>query len=129
VAKRLNKPTKGYRSKFENSIAEDLEKKKVDFSYETVKLEYVIEKNYIPDFILPNGIFVEAKGYWPPSDRTKLLAVLEKNPEADVRMVFQANNKIHKASEMRYGDWCDKRNIKWSVGEIPQEWIDESPEE
>jgi len=97
---------------------------------------------YTPDFILSKGqtsstrsessssgnvhqqLIIEAKGRFTSSDRTKMKAVKEEHPELDIRFVFMGNNKIHKNSDMRYGDWCDKYNFPWTIKEIPSEWIE-----
>ena len=115
--------TNGKRSSFEATLVSDLEFRGLDFEYEPKDnhLTYMLE--YIPDFRLPNGILVEAKGYFDPTDRTKMLRVKQANPEADIRFVFMANNKINPRSATRYSDWCDKHGFKWHVGRsIPEEW-------
>lgn len=95
--------------------------------YETEKLKYTIEHTYTPDFPirLKNGhtFYIEAKGYWDASDRAKLRHVKAQNPEADIRMVFQADNKLHKASPVRYSDFCTKHNIPFAIKVIPKEWF------
>ena len=45
-----------YRSGLEGKVADLLSGLKVPYEYETTKLAYVLECNYIPDFLLPNGI-------------------------------------------------------------------------
>ena len=118
-----SKPIK-FRSKFEHSVASALKKAGVTFCYETLKLGYTRECVYTPDFILPNGIIIECKGYWVPSDRTKHLRVREANPDLDIRFCFQnAHNRLSKRSHTTYAEWCDKHNFKWSHKHIPYEWI------
>lgn len=113
-----------FRSGFEEKVARQLSSLGVAFSYETQKLPYVLEKQYTPDFILPNGIFIEAKGYWEPSDRTKHLAVRVSNPEADIRFCFQNSNlTLNKKSKTTYADWCDKNNFLWCHKTIPMNWL------
>ena len=48
-----------YKSGLEESIAWELLRQKVKFKYEPRKIKYFIEYNYIPDFLLPNGIMIE----------------------------------------------------------------------
>ena len=95
--------------------------------YETEKLPYTVEYVYVPDFIISfkdgRKIYLEAKGYFDTIDRRKLVAVRKQNPDIDIRLVFQANNKIHKASPTRYSDWCEKHNFKYCIKEIPVEWL------
>lgn len=117
-----------YRSGFEKEVCGELDDKGIDFEYETENLYYeVVEhRKYIPDVILPNGIYIEIKGYLKPKDRKKMKLVIEQHPEKDIRFVFQRpNNKIFKGSKTTYADWCNKNNIKWAELRIPKEWIAE----
>ena len=66
---------KKFRSGFEKSIALALTEGGVDYEFETVNIPYTLDHIYIPDFILPNGILVECKGYFKSDDRKKHLAV------------------------------------------------------
>ncbi len=116
------------RSSFEDSIKEDLDKQKATYEYETEKLEYTCM--YLPDCIIYSKggkkIYVEAKGYFDPDSIKKMIAVFREHPEKDIRMVFQnGSNKIRKGSKTTYGDWCEKRGIKWAQKRIPTEWLDE----
>lgn len=71
-------------------------------------------------------MYIEVKGYFDPAARQKMLYVMESNPDADVRMVFQVDNKLHKLRETRYSDWCKKHNIKYHIGlRLPDEWLEE----
>jgi hypothetical protein len=120
------KKTKGFKSKFESLFAQNLKKSKIPFEYETIKVKYVKEHTYCLDFSLSNGkILIETKGYFTAADRQKMLDVKKAHPELDIRLVFMANQKIHKLSDTRYGDWCDKHGFKWTVskeGKLPDEW-------
>ena len=97
----------------------------IDYEYETEKIPYTIEHIYTPDFLLPNGIYLECKGYWEADDRRKIKAVKLQHPEIDLRMVFQAPyNKISKKSKTTYARWCEKHEIPWaSFGSIPGQWF------
>ena len=119
-----DKPIK-FRSWLEQQVAKLLEGLGISYQYESEKLGYTIEHHYTPDFVLPNYIYLETKGYWSPSDRRKILNVLKANPEIDLRMVFQSPyNKINKKSKTTYAMWCDKHNIPWtSYHNIPLEWL------
>ena len=109
---------------FEAKLATQLNPLGCGFSYETLVIEYMKKGTYTPDFILPNGIIIEAKGLWVPEDRKKHLLVREQHPKLEIRLVFQnANNKIRKGSKTTYGMWCDKKNIKWSNKVIPSSWL------
>ena len=116
--------TSKFRSNFEKVIDAQLKRAGISYGYETEKLGYVLEKTYTPDFILHNGIYIEAKGYWEPADRTKHLAVRKANPFVDIRFVFQNPwNKLSKRSKTTYGDWCDKHNFQWAHQRIPEKWL------
>ena len=115
----------GFRSGLEEKVADLMFDLGIDYDYELTKLAYVIHHDYIPDFILPNGIYLECKGLWEPEDRRKIKAVIQQHPEIDLRMVFQAPyNKISKRSKTTYAKWCDKNNIQWChYASIPAEWF------
>lgn len=120
-----------YRSKFEAQIAQDLEARGVPFHYEPFKVPYnkpVRQSTYTPDYVLPNGIIVEAKGYFESADRTKHILVKAQNPHLDIRFVFQnSNNKLTKGSKTTYGDWATKNGFKYTDKHIPEEWVNEQP--
>lgn len=97
--------------------------------YEGEKVKYTVpakNRNYIPDFRLPNGIYVEAKGKFDREAREKMALVVEQNPDKDIRLLFMRNNKIAKGSKTTYTDWCRARGIASAVsvhGHIPEEWL------
>ena len=115
--KRKEAEKRGYRSSLELEVAKDLEKYNINpkLIYECLVLNYIIpesKKKYTPDYVLPNGIIVEVKGYWSLEDRKKFLYVRESNPDKDIRMVFQnSKNKLRKSSKTTYSDFCIKNNI------------------
>ena len=114
-----------FRSGLEERVADLLVELGVSYEYETTKLAYVIQHIYTPDFILPNGVILECKGYWDAEDRRKMKAVKEQNPDLDIRMVFQSPfNKINKKSKTTYAKWCERHDIPWtSFHNIPIEWL------
>ena len=120
----LSNLTSKYRSRFEELVAKALKKAKVTFSYESLSLPYVVERKYIPDFVLSNGVIIEVKGYWTSADRTKHLKVREAHPDLDIRFCFMnAHNKLNKRSKTTYAQWCEKRGFKWCQRNIPKDWI------
>ena len=122
--KKRSSPTSKYRSGFEQTLANQLQRSGVAFEYETIKLEYQKIATYTPDFILPNGIIIEAKGLWTVEDRTKHLLVREQHPHLDIRLVFMnAFNKIRKGSNTTYARWCEKKNIIYANKQIPKSWL------
>ena len=99
-----------FRSGLEKQVAELLKELSVKFEYESTKVPYELQCNYTPDFLLPNGIYLETKGQFTSEDRRKMLAVKKQHPELDIRMVFQAPfNKISKRSKTTYAQWCEKK--------------------
>ena len=119
-----DKPIK-FRSGLEQQVAKLLEGLGISYQYESEKLGYTIEHHYTPDFVLANYTYLEAKGYWSPEDRRKILNVKKSNPEIDLRMVFQSPyNTISKKSKTTYAQWCERHDIPWSsYQEIPIEWL------
>ena len=119
------KKTSKFRSGLEEQVAKLLEGLGVTYEYESEKVPYTIQHNYTPDFVLPNYVYLETKGYWDPKDRRKILAVKKDNPYLDLRMVFQSPyNKINKNSKTTYAKWCEKHDIPWtSYHNIPLEWL------
>lgn len=125
--------SKGYKSGLEDKINEQLRIQKIDGEYEKHEVSYVIPAShhtYKPDFKLPNGIFIESKGWFLPEDRKKHLLIKEQHPEMDLRFILQSpNGKIYKGSKTTYAEWCDKYGFKWASKQIPQIWIDEIPKQ
>ena len=119
------KKTSKFRSQLEERIADLLQELGVSYEYESTRVPYTIQHFYNPDFILPNYVHLEAKGYWTSQDRRKILAVKKENPDLDLRMVFQAPyNKISKKSKTTYAQWCEKHNIPWcAFHTIPIDWL------
>ena len=121
----MKKKTSKYRSGLEEQVANLLDGLGVTYEYESTRVPYTIQHHYSPDFILPNHVLLETKGYWDAADRRKIKAVKKDNPDLDLRMVFQAPfNKISKKSKTTYAMWCDKHDIPWtSFHNIPIEWL------
>lgn len=128
-----------YRSGLELRIAKDLTARKIPFTYESSTISFnskkrgascgdcnstniLVARTYTPDFFLDNGVIIESKGRFRPSDRTIIKDVIKSNPELDIRMVFEYNNWLTKKKKQRYSDWCDKQGIKYALKEVPEEW-------
>lgn len=124
-----------FRSKFEARVAKHLKEKKVKFGYEDQALTYIIPESkhrYTPDFTLPNGVVVEAKGRFTPADRKKMSLVKEQNPDRDIRLIFMVDNTLSKTSKTTYTDWATKRGFVSCVsrsGEVPKEWYSPNKKE
>lgn len=116
-----------FRSGLEKKIYEEVKSAGYQIEYEPTEpiIRYVVPARYIPDFRLPNNVFVEAKGWLRPQDRAKMLRVKKENPDLDIRFVLQrANSRISKSSNsLMYWQWCEKHGFPWSEGYIPEEWF------
>ena len=67
------------RSKLEEQVADLLEELDVEYQYESEKISYMIEAQYIPDFKV-GDVYVEAKGYFPADQRRNMKAVKKSTP-------------------------------------------------
>ena len=118
-----------FASGFEVKFYKNLKVRKIKVEYEPDKLQYVLKpKVYTPDFKIKkrdgSEMYIETKGYWRVDDRLKMLAVIQQNPDKDIRMVFSdASKKIYKNSKTTYAQYCNTHNIKWAEGIIPKEWL------
>lgn len=125
------KPEPRLRSGFEKKVKASLDGYKAKYKYESEVLIYTMpasKHRYTPDFILGNGVVVEAKGKFDAAARKKMALVIEQNPDRDIRMLFMRDNPITKTSKTKYSDWCEKRGVKYHVspnGEVPEEWVRE----
>ena len=119
----MSKPQRHkFRSDYELSVAKYLAEQGVKFEYESKKISYQPKlKIYTPDFYLPEqDIYVEAKGFFSPADRQKMLLVIKQNMFLAIRMLFlRASNKLHRSSKTTNGSWCDKQGRLWADGTIP----------
>lgn len=113
----------GFRSMFEVKLAEEMDKQNLEYEYESLYIPYVIKGSYRPDFRLPNGIIVEAKGYLDAGVCKKMRAVKASNPELDIRFVFQhANGKRNKRAKLKNWEWAERHGFPWAEGTIPLAW-------
>jgi len=107
------------RNKFETKLFNQLKKSKVKFKYESIKIPYIIAGHYIPDFVVdtPTGkIYIEAKGYFRPEHKRKMIAVKKCNPQLDIRIIFYVENKT-------YIKWAVKHGFRYAFTRIPGEWL------
>ncbi len=118
----------GYRGTLEKAIVKGLKSRRAKFSYETLKIrwEELIYHTYTPDFILNNGIIIEAKGRFIGRERVRAVAIKKQYPHLDIRFVFSnSNTKMYKDRDTTYADWCKKNNFLFSDKTIPISWIRE----
>ncbi len=116
----------GFKSGFEVIISRQLQKAGVKFQYEPIKIPYTISGEYVPDFLLPNGVIVEAKGLlnkYDDKEAAKMIAVRDQHPEYDIRFVFQdAQTKVPRRKST-HAQWATRNGFLWADGEIPEEWL------
>ena len=110
-----------YRSGLEERTAKYLRSLKVKFTYEKMKIKWqdLRHRTYTPDFVLDNGIIIETKGRFIPSDRSKHLRIREQHPDLDIRFVFSnPNARLYKGSKSTYASWCEKYGFKYAKEKI-----------
>lgn len=116
-----------YRSGLEERVAAFLAARGIPVQYETEKITYTVPARtatYTPDFKLPNGIYVEAKGIFETKDRQKHLLIKDQHPSLDIRFLFSSSRKpIYKGSPTTYADWCRKHGFAFAEKEIPHDWL------
>lgn len=137
-------PAKTKRSKYEDTLTANLDNNNKEYHYEEFYLEYTVKHKYTPDFVLPNGIIVEAKGgeccfvpvgkkvgfYLASLDseaRGKMLKVKRQYPELDIRFVFPKDFKLEGLKTTpKASKWCEKNGFKYHIGNtIPESWFKE----
>ena len=118
--------SKTYRSGLEEEAAAFLKSRQKKVEYEKLKIEWedLKYRTYTPDFELDNGIIIETKGIFSPSDRRKHLEIQRQHPNLDIRFVFSnANSKLYTGAKTRYCDWCEQKGFKWAHRVIPEGWL------
>lgn len=112
---------RNYRSKFEARVGATLRGSRA--KYEPFRIAYEIPARvakYLPDFVLPDGTIIEAKGKWDAGDRKKHKLLKAQHPDKRIIVVLMnPNNKLRKGSKTTYAQWADANNIEWcSCGEL-----------
>ena len=114
----------------------------IDFEYETHVIKYkspvrggvctacgsrkcAKDRSYTPDFIVTRTdgtiVYLETKGRFPSTDRSKMRDVIKHNPALDIRMVFERSSKKRMLDQAA---WCEKNGFYYHFGpEVPSEWI------
>ena len=117
---------KRYRSQFEANFARNLRERKIASLYEQDTIQYIPKpRTYTPDFYIKEGDFyVETKGRFFATDRTKHLLIKEQHPDIDIRFVFlNAKNRLDKRSRTTYAQWCEKNGFLYAEKRMPEEWM------
>ena len=119
----------GYRSSLEVKLQKFFTENGISFRYEEEKIQWEDRRfrKYTPDFILPNGIIIEAKGLFTAEDRRKHKEIRKQHPNLEIRFVFEnSKRKISKSSKTTYASWCDSAGITHADKEMPVEWASET---
>lgn len=128
-----NRRKDGYRSGLEKRVGSALEDQGVPFEYESLTVPFVQpakDRRYTPDFILENGIVIEAKGRLTTKNRQKHKYIADTHPDLDLRFVFSSSNRtISKRSSTTYAEWCERYGFPYADKVIPLEWIQEQANE
>jgi len=114
-----------YRSGLERNVAFDLTQRGIDFQYEHERIPYVVERKYLPDFQLPNGLYIEAKGWFRDEDCRKMRLLKAQYPEKEFRFLFQNINTKVQSKRFTNAQWCEKYNFKYCEGKVPDAWLEE----
>lgn len=118
-----NKSDKERRSKLEDEVEQALINQGYSPEYESERFSYVLHRKYRPDFKVGN-VYVEVKGWWPPAERSKFLAVILNNPGLPIFVALQRPTlTLSKQSKTTYAQWCSKHGIAWSPIPIPPDFM------
>jgi predicted AAA+ superfamily ATPase len=114
-----------FRSDLEGLVADQLEKQRVEFTFEPSRIKYEVTKKYTPDFLLPNGILIEVKGWFKSEDQRKHKLIKVQHPEIDIRFVFQKLKNKVQGGRFTCQEWCEKYDFKFAESIVPNSWIHE----
>jgi len=125
-------PTATFKSEFEAKLGSSLEARGVAYQYESMRIKYKVDRQYIPDFILPNGIIIEVKGWLSQEDQRKMKLIKAQHPDLDIRFVFmKANGRVHTRKtakeKLTNAQWAEKHRFPYAEGDIPAKWLKEEP--
>ena len=121
----ISKRTGRYRSRLEAKVARNLDEQKVRYCYEEGWLSYSLAKKYKPDFLLPNGIYIEVKGWFKAEDQRKHRVLREQHPDMDLRFVFGNIHSKVQGGRFTCQEWCEKYSFLYANKLIPTNWIKE----
>lgn len=119
-----------WRSGLEGAVAAQLAAAGIEPHYERVVVQYerpAEKARYTADFLLPNGIVIETKGWFVTADRKKHKLIKQQHPDLDIRFVFtNPNARIGKKSTTTYAKWCDDHGFLWAKTHVPEAWLTEA---
>lgn len=139
VARKVLLQATGFRSGYEKRVTDDLTKREIAYSYESVTFTYPFPirgskcvqcgspatrtGRYTPDLKFDNGSFCETKGKLTSANRTRLVAFRAARPDITLRILFQADNWLTSKHKQRYTDWAKSAGFECAVGDsVPLNW-------
>lgn len=128
TSRMLSLPTKKaplYKSEFERKVAAKLKKlRRHHFRYELVKIPYVLEHTYNPDWTsIRNGTILEVKGYLDSDDRRKMLAVKAQHPNLRIVFLFMKPHQKMPKMKTTHAEWAAKKGFEWCTLETLEKYI------
>tara|TARA_R100000808_G_scaffold410_3_gene2198 strand:+ start:9070 stop:9495 length:426 start_codon:yes stop_codon:yes gene_type:complete len=127
VKKSSQKKKTIFRSKFEEEVITSIKQK--GWKYEPKKFFVYIPTSYTPDLILPNGIYVELKGFLRAEARRKYENFKKQNPNIDLRFVFANIKQTYQGSTRTNQQWAEKHGFIYANKRIPTSWFSEPKKE
>ncbi|BAQ94483.1 endonuclease [uncultured phage_MedDCM-OCT-S39-C11] len=116
-----------FRSKLEGEISQALQQQGLDIDYEKDRFDFYLKRFYTPDFRVKGKAFdfwIEVKGYWPSSERSKMLAVIQRHPTLPIFVALQRPHmRISKTSKTSYCQWCSRYGLAWCPTPIPDDFL------
>ena len=116
-----------FRSELERQVSVALREQGHDLSYEKDRFDYFLKRFYTPDFRVKGekfDFFIEVKGWFPPDQRSKLLAVMVRHPMLPLFVALQKPHaKLNKNSKTSVCQWCEKHGIAWCPTPIPSDFL------
>ena len=132
-----------YHSGYEFQIAQWLSLNGYEFEYEPKAFPYwqpvgrckcsacgdnkiIKSRTYTPDWYLPKfDLWIESKGRFLGSDRTKMIAVRAEYPDLNIKILFMKQDTFG-TRKTTYTEWATKHRYDSAIspnGVIPPEWL------
>ena len=121
-------------SGFERGLYAVIDPEVVEY-HPDVRLQYVIEKKYEPDWYVEEGeieYFIEAKGRFRDSEEARKYVEIKKSLSDSQRLVFilqRPEGKMPNAKRRKDGttfcmaEWCDRHGFEWyTAHSLPDRW-------
>lgn len=103
--------------------------------YQPKRFYVDIPTSYVPDILLPNGIYVEVKGFLRVKDRIKYVKFKEQFPEIDLRFVFYDCESSYQGAVKRkdktkpsLAEWAERYGFIYADKRVPTSWFGEYQE-